>query len=177
MAKLKEKHRREVNELKRQLTEKEGEVSQLKAFSKEREEASSALADELKAVRRDAREKETKLKETLQEEVRRTEKQLSREKILAVAKVQESIQSQRQKDLIELKEKLLEDKQLALTETKKKYSTALEDLTRKNQVCCVCSVRCAVCVWMHTIGLFVVVICVHSVHNVQWSGKPFCSYC
>ena len=146
MAKLKEKHRREVNELKRQLSEKEGEVSQLKVFSKEREEASSALADELKTVRRDAHEKEAKLKETLQEEVRRTEKQLLREKTLAVAKVQESIQFQRQKDLLELKEKLLEDKQLALAETKKKFSTALEDLTRKNQVSCVCSVRWVVCV-------------------------------
>lgn len=106
----------------------------MKSFAHEREGAADALAEELQQLRKESLDREAKLKEALQSEARRAEKQLAREKALAVVKTQETAAANHQRELMEVKDHLMEEKQSALAEQRQQHAAQLEELTRKVQV-------------------------------------------
>ena len=134
MNKVKDKFSQEMADIKRFLQEKDRELTLARSIAKERDIAALALSEELVEHRREFREKERKLKEQLIEEAKRAEKQLTREKKVAFTKAEEIANTQKQKELLELKEKLIEEKHAALSGAKQKHSTQAKELEQKLQV-------------------------------------------
>ena len=128
------KAQRDIDDLKQQLATKGQEIVKLRSFAHEREGAADGLAEELRLLRRESLDREAKLKEALQSEVRRAEKQLAREKALTVVREQEAAAASHQRELVEVKDQLMEEKQVALAEQRQRHATQLEELSRKLQV-------------------------------------------
>lgn len=125
------KSQRDVDDLKQQLAARGQELAHVKSFANEREGAADALAEELQQLRKESADREAKLREALQLEARRAEKQLAREKALTVVKTQEAAAANHQRELIEMKDRLLEEKQAALAEQKQHHASQVDELTRK----------------------------------------------
>lgn len=134
LSKVCAKAQRDVDDLKQQLASKGQEMARVKSFAHECEGAADALAEELQQLRKESLDCEARLKEALQSEARRAEKQLAREKALAVVKTQEAAAASHQRELMEVKNHLMEEKQAALAEQRQQHAAQLEELTRKLQV-------------------------------------------
>ena len=125
------KAQRDLDDLKQQLAARGHEMARVKSFAQEREGAADALAEELQQLRKESADREVKLREALQAESRRVEKQLAREKALIVVKTQEVAAANHQRELMEVRDRIMEEKQAALAELKQQHAAQVEELTRK----------------------------------------------
>lgn len=131
MSKVCAKAQRDLDDLKQQLAARGHEMARVKSFAQEREGAADALAEELQQLRKESADREVKLREAMQAESRRVEKQLAREKALIVVKTQEVAAANHQRELMEVRDRMMEDKQAALAEQKQQHAAQVEELTRK----------------------------------------------
>ena len=131
MSKVCAKAQRDLDDLKQQLAARGHEMARVKSFAQEREGAADALAEELQQLRKESADREVKLREALQAESRRVEKQLAREKALIVVKTQEVAAANHQRELMEVRDRMMEEKQAALAEQKQQHAAQVEELTRK----------------------------------------------